>query len=149
MWVTSSLPNANEISFRNTYLDQIKSFLGNTNLHDSRRPILVSPYDWNALEREIQYQMNPSGTPPPWYPTLPNYPVEDTPEGRTDRLRFLLYGIEHMTQDAVRTVQMNKSSVQHIGSKFSTNSNSNLNWIWIVILLFIVLLIGYWIWSKQ
>jgi hypothetical protein len=145
MWVTSSLPNANELSFRNTYLDQIKSFLGNTNLHDSRRPILVSPYDWNALEQEIQYQMNPNGIPPPWYPTLPNYPVEDTPEGRKDRLRFLLYGIEHMTQDAVKVkVKAKLNNPVNSGS-----TSSNMIWIWIVLLLLLLLFTVYWISSKQ
>ena len=162
MWIPNSTTiNDDHVSFKNVYKSKINYYLS---IHDDslkdkpldtdrRTPILQAPYDWNWIESEIRYLTNENNQPQlytNWYPTVPNYPVEDSKQGHFDRLRILLYGISHMTQDAVYHTAQQKMKLDHTTLQFS-NPSSNINvmpWIFFIIDILLLLVIGYSVWIR-
>ena len=158
MWIPNSTTITDDhVSFKNVYTSKINYYLSIHDLSkkdklentDRRTPILQAPYDWDWIETEIRYLTNENNQPKlpytNWYPTVPMYPVEDTKQGQFDRLRILLYGICHMTQDAVYNNQQQKENVT---LQFSTPNVTLFPWIIFIMELLLLVAIGYSVWIR-
>lgn len=151
MWETLTHPlNPDATLFKDVYSSKIRYYLSiQKNVkQDERTPTFSAPYDWDWIEREIQYLTNENMTPMTytnWYPMHPNYSVEDTPDGRLTRLQHIAYGIKHMTADAVYKHQPTPTS-------FTLKPESHtyrMPWIIFIVDLLLLLIIAYALWYQK
>jgi hypothetical protein len=164
MWVSYQPSQSNHdpsTSFITIYSTNIRSYLSSDKNYtdsqdqrtdqriDQRTPILSSPYDWNRLESEINSLIQ-GKTPQQLYPMIPSYSVENTEKGRCERLQLLLYGLSHMTEDAVFIGERNESIRQiqeSLGESQHNHSNkNNVNLMFFFMVLFLIIL-GFYLWN--
>jgi len=151
MWVSSQSTNQTN-SFRDTYTTKIRSYLENDNdFIDLRTPILSSPYDWKSIEAEINNLIS-GKTPQHLYPMIPSYSIENSVKGRRERLQLLLYGLSHMTEDAIfiGDIETYLSKIQEIQTVNldSDRPTKNVNLLFFFMVLFIIIL-GIYLWNTS
>lgn len=160
MWVSYQPSQSNHdpsTSFITIYSSNIRSYLSSDKNSDSkehidqRTPILSSPYDWIRLESEINSLIQ-GKTPQQLYPMIPSYSVENTEKGRRERLQLLLYGLSHMTEDAVfigerkETIPL-QENINIIESHQNHDTNKkNVNLLFFFMVLFLIIL-GFYLWN--